>query len=94
MEINEGSDSAEGIITIVNVQGQAQLFSSGALYDNIAGTNISGTGSGATFDFLVASGEITEFDSTSMRFEAPVDNYSNTNEYDKYLVFPRRNILV
>jgi len=94
MEINEGSDSAAGIITIVNVQGQAQLFSSGELYNSIAGTNISGTGVGATFDFLVASGEITEFDSTSMRFEAPVDNYSNTTEYDKYLVFPRRNILV
>jgi len=30
-----------------------------------------------------------------MQFTAPVDMYSsnNTTEYDKYLVFPKRNIL-
>jgi hypothetical protein len=94
MEINEGSDSAAGIITIVNVKGQAPLFSSGSMYNSVGGTNISGTGVNATFDFLVASGEITTFDASSMRFEAPVDMYSSTDVYDKYLVFPRRNILV
>lgn len=94
MEINEGSDSAAGIITIINVQGQAPLFSSGSMYNSVGGTNISGTGANATFDFLVASGEITTFDASSMRFEAPVDMYSSTDVYDKYLVFPRRNILV
>jgi hypothetical protein len=94
MEINEGSDSAAGIITIVNVKGQAPLFSSGSMYNSVGGTNISGTGANATFDFLVASGEITTFDASSMRFEAPVDMYSSTDVYDKYLVFPRRNILV
>ena len=35
----------------------------------------------------------TTFDGGSMQFIAPVDMYSSTNEYDKYLVFPRRNIL-
>jgi len=37
----------------------------------------------------------TTFDGGSMQFVAPVDMYSanNTTEYDKYLVFPRRNIL-
>ena len=35
----------------------------------------------------------TTFDGGSMQFTAPVDMYSNTNAYDKYLVFPRRNIL-
>jgi len=35
----------------------------------------------------------TTFDGGSMQFVAPVDMYSNTNVYDKYLVFPRRNIL-
>jgi hypothetical protein len=39
------------------------------------------------------NGEPTTFDGGSMQFIAPVDMYSNTNEYDKYLVFPRRNIL-
>jgi hypothetical protein len=28
-----------------------------------------------------------------MQFTAPVDMYSSTNVYDKYLLFPRRNIL-
>jgi len=37
----------------------------------------------------------TTFDGGSMQFTDPVDMYSgtDTNEYDKYLVFPRRNIL-
>jgi hypothetical protein len=39
------------------------------------------------------TGNQTIFDGGSMRFIAPVDMYSNTQEYDKYLVFPRRNIL-
>jgi hypothetical protein len=50
-------------------------------------------GSGAVFDFVVASGERTVFDSTSLRFVAPVDNYNPTDEFDKYLVFPKRTIL-
>jgi hypothetical protein len=39
------------------------------------------------------NGKTTTFDATSMRFEAPVDMYSHTDSYDKYLVFPRKNIL-
>jgi hypothetical protein len=85
---------AGGSITLVYLQGTAPLFSSGSTYSGIVGTNVIGTGTGATFDFVVASGEITTFDASSMRFEAPVDMYSSTDVYDKYLVFPRRNILV
>ena len=83
-----------GNITLVNLQGTAPLFSGGNTYSGIAGTNITGSGAGSTFNFIVASGEITTFDASSMRFEAPVDMYSSTDVYDKYLVFPRRNILV
>ena len=39
------------------------------------------------------NGQPTIFDGNSLQFIAPVDMYSNTNEYDKYLVFPKRNIL-
>jgi hypothetical protein len=46
------------------------------------------------FDFEVGSGSATTFDENSIVFEAPVDNYSNTDAFDKYLVFPRQNILV
>jgi len=44
-----------------------------------------------TFD--VASGDPTIFDGNSMQFIAPVDMYTNTQAYDKYLVFPKRTIL-
>jgi hypothetical protein len=35
----------------------------------------------------------TTFDGGSMQFTAPVDMYSSTDVYDRYLLFPRRNIL-
>jgi len=87
-------NSTTGAITIVNLTGTAPLFSGGDTYTNITGTNIIGSGSGAAFDFVVGSGDPTTFDQSSMRFEAPVDIYTNTDAFDKYLVFPRRNILV
>ena len=41
------------------------------------------------------NGQPTTFDGNSLQFTAPVDMYSNNNttEYDKYLVFPKINIL-
>jgi hypothetical protein len=46
-----------------------------------------------TFD--LDPGPPTIFDGGSLRFITPVDIYldSNTQDYDKYLVFPRRNII-
>ena len=35
----------------------------------------------------------TIFDGGSLQFIDPVDMYSNSQEYDKYLVFPKRTIL-
>ena len=87
-------DPVTGAITIINLSGTAPLFSDGETFGAVSGTNIIGSGSNASFDFVVGSGETTIFDATSMRFEAPVDIYTNTDAFDKYLVFPRRNILV
>jgi len=42
--------------------------------------------------FDLSTGQTT-FDGNSLRFIAPVDMYSNTQAYDKYLVFPKRTIL-
>ena len=39
------------------------------------------------------NGQPTVFDGNSLKFIAPVDMYSNTQIYDKYLVFPKRDIL-
>ena len=53
-----------------------------------------------TFDYAEATGpdstnleDDTTFDSDSLRFNSPVDNYEFTDEYNKYLVFPKQNIL-
>ena len=35
----------------------------------------------------------TVFDGNSLKFTAPVDMYTSGDQYDKYLVFPKRNIL-
>ena len=83
-----------GMIESAFATGTAPLFSVGDTYTNISGTNVTGTGTGATWDIQVVAGVQTSFDGGSMQFIAPVDMYSNTQEYDKYLVFPRRNILV
>jgi len=91
-------DPQGGGITIVNVDGQAVItLAVGTEYNTISGTNLIGTGSGATFDFIVADspgGVSTTFDGASMQFEAPVDMYNPTDRNDKYLVFPKANILV
>jgi hypothetical protein len=40
-----------------------------------------------------SSGNETTFDGNSLRFTSPVDVYGKTDKYDKYLVFPKTNIL-
>ena len=39
------------------------------------------------------SEDSTTFDGDSLRFTSPVDYYESTDEYNKYLVFPKTNIL-
>lgn len=39
------------------------------------------------------SGNSTTFDDESLRFISPVDNYEVTDNYNKYIVFPKTNIL-
>jgi hypothetical protein len=82
-----------GTIEQARSAGFAPLFSTGNTYINVVGTNITGSGTGATWDIEVVGTDATTFDGSSVRFIAPVDMYSNTQEYDKYLVFPKRTIL-
>lgn len=77
----------------------------GIAHATISGTAVTGTatytavsgntdeGSGATWDIEVVGGDTTTFDGGSVRFIAPVDMYSSTTDYDKYLVFPKRYII-
>ena len=100
-----GTDVLNDILLVVNTvdelgtiesvfgTGTAPLFSVGDTYTNIAGTNITGTGTGATWDIEVVPGTATVFDYGSVEFSVPVDVYTNTQIYDRYLLFPKRNIL-
>ena len=100
-----GSDTLNDIVLTVNTvdvsgtivsafcRGTAPLFSVGDTYSNIAGTNISGSGTDATWSFEVTGEDPTTFDGNSLKFIAPSDMYTNTQEFDKYLVFPKRTIL-
>jgi hypothetical protein len=43
---------------------------------------------------ITVIGNETTFDQASMQFIAPVDQYTTSDALDKYLVFPKQNILV
>jgi hypothetical protein len=81
--------NSSGGVVKVTVSGTASTGD--ATYTTLSGTT--SEGSGATWDIEVVGADATTFDGSSMRFIAPVDMYSNTQEYDKYLVFPKRTIL-
>ena len=74
-------------------QGTAPLLSVGNTYVNIVGSNITGTGTGATWDIEVTGEDPTIFDAGSLRFIQPTIIATDTTDYDKYLVFPYRTIL-
>ena len=74
-------------------QGAAPLLSVGNTYVNIVGSNITGTGTGATWDIEVTGEDPTVFDAGSLRFIQPTIIATDTTDYDKYLVFPYRTIL-
>jgi hypothetical protein len=83
------SVDSSGSITAATISGTATTGT--VSYTSIIGVAI--VGSGATWDIEVVGADATTFDGTSLRFIAPVDMYTNTTDYDKYLVFPRRTIL-
>lgn len=82
-----------GSIDLAFCQGIAPAPVLGTTFYNISGTNISGSGVGAAFDFDVVGLDATTFDQNSMQFVVPVDMYNASDAYDKYLVFPHVNIL-
>jgi hypothetical protein len=82
-----------GTIVGARARGTAPLLSVGDIYTNISGTNITGSGTGATWDLITVGEDPTIFDGGSTRFIAPADRWTDTDAYDKYLVFPKQNIL-
>jgi len=100
-----GTDDLNDVVIVVNtvnVSGTIQsAFCSGTapfqllsdIFTNIAGTNITGTGTGATWDLQVTGFDTTIFDGGATNFIAPADQYTTTDTFDKYLLYPRINIL-
>jgi hypothetical protein len=82
-----------GVIIGYFVTAQAPINSAGTTYTNITQTTSSGTGTGSVWNFVSVPGTATTFDYNSLQFIAPVDMYSTTNAYDRYLLFPKYNIL-
>lgn len=85
--------SGAGAIESVFYQGIAPDLTVGAIYTNITGTNIVGTGSGAIWNFEVVGNDETIFDGNGTTFTAPSDRWNPLETFNKYLVFPRTNIL-
>jgi hypothetical protein len=82
-----------GVITQAQAVGIGPLLALGDYYIDVVGSNISGTGTGATWDIQVVGSVTTVFDGGSLQFTAPSNIYSNSTDLDKYLVFPKRTIL-
>jgi hypothetical protein len=84
-----------GSITNFYVTGLSPInVAIGTQYTGISGTNVSGPGAGANFDILVqGTSRGTVFDGGSLQFNSPADVYNPGDRFNKYLVFPKRNIL-
>ena len=83
--------TVNGIINSVTVSGNPALLDNGTSYANLLGTNVISSGSGARFTVTIAND--TTFDNNSLQFNTPADKYGLTDEYNKYLLFPKTNIL-
>lgn len=88
--VNDITDSG-GILTAF-CYGTASLFAD-TDYTGLVGTNVIGIGTGATWNITVVPGVQTVFDGGSIQFTDPADIDTNTNAYDRYLLFPRKDIL-
>ena len=80
-----------GAILSVFSNGNANLLAADTFYDNANGTG--GTGTGDLWDVTVVPGVATPFDYGSLQFVAPSNINTNTQAYDRYLMYPKRNIL-
>lgn len=88
-------NTVDGVGDIVSAfcYGTANLFAAGTSYTGLTGVNVIGTGTGATWDIDVVPGVQTIFDGGSIQFTDPADINTNTDAFNRYLLFPRINIL-
>lgn len=88
-------DAATGAIKNFYVTGISYVANPvGTVFSALSGVNVKGTGTGANFDIQVqGTSQATIFDGGSMQFTVPIDVYNPGDDFNKYLVFPKRNIL-
>jgi len=82
-----------GAIVNAFCSGTASIISAGNSYQNVIGTVVSGTGSGAVWNITVVPGKATVFDGGSVTFNSPANMDTNTNAYDRYLMYPNITII-
>lgn len=85
--------NGSGAIISAFCYGTASIFAADTQYTMLTGINVVGAGTGATWNITVVPGEQTVFDGNSIQFVDPSQPDSNTNAFDRYLLFPRMNIL-
>ena len=85
--------SGSGSIIDAFCSGTASINGYGEDYNNIIGITVTGIGANALWDITVVPGVVTVFDGGSLEFTSPADENTNTDAYDKYLMFPRYTIL-
>lgn len=88
-------NTVDGMGDIVNAfcYGTASVVMSGSTFTGATGVNVIGTGVGATWNISAVPGTETVFDGGSLDFTSPAGTYPETDAYNKYLMFPRYNIL-
>jgi len=86
-------NSSTGAILSARSAGNAPILSPGESFTDVSGTTLTGSGTGATWNILAVGEDPTVFDGNSLQFTDPVDMYDPTDQYNKYLVFPKRTII-
>ena len=129
--INIDTVGNTGAIVNAFYNGSANILSYGNTFNSVSGTNITGSGAGASWVVVLVPGLgatvpattqwlnntntsvgwlnnaglntlwtpggtttfDTQFDGGSLTFNTPADEYTNTDAYNKYLMYPKRTIL-
>lgn len=95
ISITVSSVGASGeILTAVYNGVVGELVNVSDYFNDISSVTLTGSGTGALFDISITqTSQDTTFDDNSLQFNSPVDMYDYTDKYNKYLVFPKTNIL-
>jgi hypothetical protein len=76
------------------VSGVAPYNSASSTWADVTTENIVGTGGSSLWNFKSVPGVATIFDGGSLQFSAPTGQFDDgTTDYDRYLLFPKRNII-